>query len=63
MARGVKSVWLERRIGSKAWTRVRNLTPGADRRFTTTVRPRVTTSFRLGSPKGKGVAVRVTVSK
>ena len=34
VARGVKSVWLERRIGSKAWTRVRDLTPGADRRFT-----------------------------
>jgi stage II sporulation protein D len=61
LARGVKEVWLEKRTAGQGWTRVRDLAPGDDGRFAVTVRPKVTTSFRLGSPKGKGVSVQVTV--
>jgi stage II sporulation protein D len=63
LARGVKNVWLERRTAGNGWMRVRDLTPGADGRFPVKVRPRVTTWFRLGAPKGDGVPVQVTVSK
>lgn len=62
LARGVKDVWLERRTAGHGWTRGRDLNPGDDGLFTVKVRPSVTTWFRLGAPKGKGVPVRVTVS-
>jgi stage II sporulation protein D len=61
LVRGVKDVWLERRVGSGAWQKVRDLDPGADGAFAIKVRPGKTTSFRLAAPKGKGVPVRVTV--
>ena len=60
LARGVKDVWLQRRVGTD-WVKVRDLKPGADGRFTTKVRPGKTSWFRIAAPKGAGAPVLVTV--
>ena len=52
---------LEKKIGSGAWTKVRDLTPEAGK-VQTTVRPRVTTWFRLGSSRGPSPAHRIKVT-
>jgi stage II sporulation protein D len=61
LARGFGSVWLERKIGTGKWTRVRDLTP-AEGRVATNVRPRVTSWFRLGSLRGPSPAHRIKVT-
>ncbi len=60
LARGVKDVWLQRRVNAD-WVKVRNLKPGSDGRFTTKVRPGKTSWFRIAAPKGAGAPVLVTV--
>ncbi len=53
LARGVKDVWLQRRVNTD-WVKVRNLKPGSDGRFTTKVRPGKSPSwFRIGRAEGR----------
>ena len=61
IARGFRTVWLEKKIGSGAWTKVRDLTPEAGK-VQTVVRPRVTTWFRLGSSRGPSPAHRIRIT-
>lgn len=53
------SAWLERRPWGGSWQRVRDVATG---QVSVSVGPKATTSFRLGSPKGKGAAHRVNVA-
>jgi stage II sporulation protein D len=61
IARGFSKVWLERKVGSAKWTRVRDLTPKSGK-IATNVRPRATTWFRLGSQRGVSPAHRIKVT-
>jgi stage II sporulation protein D len=62
LARGVGNAWLERKPEGGMWTRFRDLAPAADGTFSTFVRPRVATAYRVASRRGKGAGVRVLVT-
>ena len=55
--RALAGVRLERQIGGGAWRMVRPIKTRPNGRFTVTVSPKVTTSYRLTSPSGSGAAV------
>ena len=57
--RGVAKVWLDQRVGAGPWRAVKRLRPTAQGRFTATVRPRRTTTYRLRTGSGAGAAVTV----
>jgi stage II sporulation protein D len=63
LVRGITDVWLERRVAGGGWERMRDLAPDADGLLRVRVRPRATTSYRLGAAKGYGVSVRVAVTR
>jgi stage II sporulation protein D len=57
--RGAAKVELEQQVGGGPWRRVTRLRPAANGRFTATVRPTGTTSYRLATPSGAGALVTV----
>jgi stage II sporulation protein D len=58
--RGLTRVRLEQQVSGGTWTTVRPVKTRPDGRFTITVTPRRTTSYRLATPKAAGGAVTVT---
>ncbi|MDQ3889260.1 MAG: SpoIID/LytB domain-containing protein [Actinomycetota bacterium] len=61
LARGVGAARLERRPAGGSWSRVSALSPGAAGRWSLSVRPRITTSYRVASASAVGAARRVAV--
>ena len=57
--RGIARVRLEQQVNGGTWTTVRRVRTRRDGRFTITVSPRRTTSYRLATPKVAGGAVTV----
>ena len=57
--RGLGKVRLERQVNGGAWTTVKRVRVRRDGRFTISVSPRRTTSYRLATPSGAGGAVTV----
>jgi stage II sporulation protein D len=57
--RGLPRVRLEQQVNGGAWKPLRRIARRADGRFTVTVRPRRTTSYRLASAEGAGAVVTV----
>ena len=57
--RSVAKVSLEAQVNGGAWRPVQRIRPRANGRFTVTVRPTRTTSYRLATPSGAGAAVTV----
>ena len=57
--RGLGKVRLEQQVNGGTWTAVKPVRPRADGRFTVTVRPKRTTSYRLATPAGAGGSVTV----
>ena len=57
--RGLSKVRLEQQVNGGTWTTVRPVRTRPDGRFTITVTPRRTTSYRLATPKAAGGAVTV----
>ncbi len=57
--RGLRKVRLEQQVNGGAWTTVRPVKTRPDGRFTVTVTPRRTTSYRLATRKVAGGAVTV----
>jgi hypothetical protein len=57
--RGLGRVRLEQQVNGGTWTTVRPVRTRPDGRFTITVIPRRTTSYRLATPKAAGGAVTV----
>jgi stage II sporulation protein D len=55
--RGLTNVRLQQRVGGDAWRTLRRVKTRANGRFSATVRPRGTTSYRLASPSGTGAVV------
>ncbi len=55
--RGLTRVRLEQQVAGGAWQRVRRVKTRADGRFTVTVTPRRTTSYRLATAVGEGAMV------
>ncbi|MGH3072031.1 MAG: SpoIID/LytB domain-containing protein [Gaiellaceae bacterium] len=58
-ARGLGRLHLQQRVGAGAWLTLRRVRARPDGRFTLTVRPKRTTSYRLAAPAGAGGAVTV----
>ena len=58
--RGLTRVRLEQQVSGGTWTTVRPVKTRPDGRFTITVTPRRTTSYRLATPKAAGGAVTIT---
>lgn len=57
--RGLGKVRLEQQVNGGTWTTVKPVKTRPDGRFTVTVRPRRTTSYRLATPTAAGGAVNV----
>jgi stage II sporulation protein D len=57
--RGLTRVRLERQVNGGTWTTVRPVRTRPNGRFTVTVSPRRTTSYRLATPKAAGGAVTI----
>jgi stage II sporulation protein D len=57
--RGLRQVRLEQQVHGGPWLAVRRLATRPNGRFTATVRPRGTTSYRLATPAGAGAAITV----
>jgi SpoIID/LytB domain protein len=57
--RGLAQVRLEQQVNGGAWRGIRPVRTRPDGRFTVTVRPRTTTSYRLATPVTAGGAVTV----
>ena len=57
--RGLRRVRLEQQVNGGAWTAVRRVRPRRDGRFTVSIRPRRTTSYRLSSGEVAGAMVTV----
>ena len=57
--RGLARVRLERQVNGGAWSTVRRVKTRPDGRFTVTVSPRRTTSYRLATPRAAGGAITV----
>ena len=55
--RGLRGVWLEQQVNGGPWRTVRPVKTGPDGRFTVTVRPRGTTSYRLATAAAAGASV------
>ena len=60
--RGLVKVRLEQQVNGGTWTTVRRVRPRANGRFTVTVEPRRTTSYRLATRLAAGAAVTVKTS-
>jgi stage II sporulation protein D len=58
-ARGLAKLRLEQQVNGGAWRTVKRVRTRADGRFTLTVSPRRTASYRLASPVGTGAVVTV----
>ncbi|MDQ3992252.1 MAG: SpoIID/LytB domain-containing protein [Actinomycetota bacterium] len=59
--RGLSGVRLEQQVNGGAWSSVRRLGVRRDGRFTTTVTPKRTTSYRLAVPGAAGAAITVKI--
>jgi stage II sporulation protein D len=57
--RGLAKVRLERQVNGGAWEPVKRVKTRPDGRFTVTVEPRRTTSYRLATPRAAGGAITV----
>jgi stage II sporulation protein D len=57
--RGLGKVRLEQQVNGGTWTTVKRIRPRRDGRFTVSVEPRRTTSYRLATPSGAGAVVTV----
>jgi hypothetical protein len=57
--RGLTKVRLEQQVNGGTWTTVRPVKARANGRFTVTVSPGRTTSYRLATPQAAGGAVTV----
>ena len=57
--RGLGKVRLEQQVNGGTWKTVRRIRTRPDGRFTVSVNPRRTTSYRLATPVGAGAAVTV----
>ena len=57
--RGLRKVRLEQQVNGGTWTTVKPVRPRSDGRFTVTVRPKRTTSYRLAAPSAAGGVVTV----
>jgi hypothetical protein len=57
--RGLRRVRLEQQTNGGAWTVVRRVRPRRDGRFTVTVKPRRTTSYRLATGDVAGATITV----
>jgi hypothetical protein len=57
--RGLSKVRLEQQVNGGTWTTVRRVKTRPNGRFTVTVTPRRTTSYRLATPRVAGGAVTV----
>ena len=57
--RGLRRVRLEQQVNGGTWTRVRRVRPRADGRFTVSVRPLRTTSYRLATSDVAGATITV----
>jgi stage II sporulation protein D len=57
--RGLGKVRLEQQVNGGTWRTVRRVRPQANGRFTVTVTPRRTTSYRLATPGAAGAAITV----
>jgi hypothetical protein len=57
--RGVARVWLEQQVNGGTWQTVRRLRPQANGRFTATVKPVRTTSYRLRTGSGAGATITI----
>jgi stage II sporulation protein D len=62
IARGPRTVSLERRAWNGSWERVTALARGSNGGFSVAVEPAITTWFRLVSPKGRSEPFRVSVA-
>jgi len=62
VARGVGPARLDQRLPGKAWATARALEPAADGTFTTQVKPKQTTEYRVVGAKTASGAVRVVVA-
>ncbi len=62
VVRGVQGVVVERRTSAIAWTQFRSVTPAAKTgSFRFTVRPKVTTQYRLATAKDAAASVRIRI--
>jgi stage II sporulation protein D len=59
--RGLRAVRLEQQLRGGSWRQVRAIRTRPDGRFTVTVRPRATTSYRLASRDAAGAAITVNL--
>jgi hypothetical protein len=62
IVRGVQDVVVQRRTGATAWTQFRSVVPAAQTgAFQFTVRPKLTTQYRLATTKDAAASVRIRV--
>ncbi len=61
--RGLGKVRLERQVNGGTWKTVRRVGTRPDGRFTISVSPRRTTSYRLATPVSAGAAVTVKTAR
>ena len=57
--RGLQKVQLQQQVNGATWRTVKRIATRADGRFTVTVKPRGTTSYRLATRSGAGAAVTI----
>jgi stage II sporulation protein D len=57
--RGLRNVRLQQQVNGGSWRTVKRISTNSEGRFTVTVRPRGTTSYRLATPAGAGAAITV----
>jgi len=62
IARGPRTVWLERKPVGRDWERVRRIVRGTDGTFRARVAPVRTTAYRLSAPVGRSDGHRVVVA-
>jgi hypothetical protein len=62
VVRGVRGVVLEKRVSGGTWRRLRAVVPAAKTgAFTVSVKPKVTTDYRLATAKDAAASVRIRV--
>jgi stage II sporulation protein D len=62
VVRGAKDVFVQRRTSGTSWTQFRSITPAAKTgAFNFTVKPKVTTQYRLATAKDAAASVRIRV--
>jgi hypothetical protein len=56
--RGVKGVVVQRRLSGGTWQQLRSIVPGS---FSFTVKPKVTTDYRLATQNDAAASIRIRV--